>query len=299
MLPATRAMIVETLDTFQRIIKPQRIAAIDTQTIDAYRAERRTERGKKKGELISPATVNKDLRILRAVFRKAHKWGDLPELPDFQFEREPGKLPTYITPEQFALLYKACDTAKLPSSLPFPAGDWWKALLITAYMTGWRIGQLLALRWEDVDLDGATIMSRAEDNKGKRDQKVPVHAIVVEHLRRVKSFQPTVFPWLRIIGSRTMPANKRTLWDEFARLQKEAGVKPEGRKEQFGFHDFRRAFATMNAEKMTPDTLQFLMQHREYTTTQRYINLARQLNPAVQDLYVPDLAVKSVAARGS
>jgi hypothetical protein len=32
-----------------------------------------------------------------------------------------------------------------------------------------------------------------------------------------------------------------------------------------------------------------MMQHRDYQTTQRHINLARQLQPAVQNLYVPDL----------
>jgi len=66
-------------------------------------------------------------------------------------------------------------------------------------------------------------------------------------------------------------------------------VKPEGTKPRYGFHDFRRAFATMNAATLTPDALQALMQHRDYQTTQRYINMARQLNPAVQSLYVPTL----------
>ncbi len=40
---------------------------------------------------------------------------------------------------------------------------------------------------------------------------------------------------------------------------------------------------------MTPDALQLLMQHKDYQTTQRYINMARQLNPAVANLYVPEL----------
>jgi integrase len=57
----------------------------------------------------------------------------------------------------------------------------------------------------------------------------------------------------------------------------------------YGFHDLRRAFATMNATTLTPDALQALMQHRDYQTTQRYINMARQLNPAVANLYVPTL----------
>jgi site-specific recombinase XerD len=45
----------------------------------------------------------------------------------------------------------------------------------------------------------------------------------------------------------------------------------------------------MNAAGMSPDALQALMQHKDYQTTQRYINMARQLNPAVQSLFVPDM----------
>ena len=55
----------------------------------------------------------------------------------------------------------------------------------------------------------------------------------------------------------------------------------------FGFHDLRRGFATYNADRMTADALQALMQHKDYHTTQQYINLARQLKPAVADIFVP------------
>ena len=69
-----------------------------------------------------------------------------------------------------------------------------------------------------------------------------------------------------------------------------AKVQPVGKK-KYTFHDFRRAFATMNADKLTPDALQALMQHKDYQTTQRYIALARQLKPAVAELFVPSVAV--------
>jgi hypothetical protein len=41
------------------------------------------------------------------------------------------------------------------------------------------------------------------------------------------------------------------------------------------------------SNRLTPDVLQALMQHKDYQTTQRYINIARQLRPAAHDLYVP------------
>ena len=57
----------------------------------------------------------------------------------------------------------------------------------------------------------------------------------------------------------------------------------------YGFHDLRRAFATMNADKLTTDALQALMRHKSYSTTQLYINAARQMNAAVAGLHVPEV----------
>jgi len=67
-----------------------------------------------------------------------------------------------------------------------------------------------------------------------------------------------------------------------------------------GFDDLRRAFASMNAEKLTPDTLQLLMRHKSYLTTHRYINMFRQVDAAVESLYVPDLspAKPAISAQG-
>src|SRR5712692_8587995 len=54
----------------------------------------------------------------------------------------------------------------------------------------------------------------------------------------------------------------------------------------YGFHDLRRAFVTLNAEKLTPDALQALMRHKSYQKTQVYINLAQQMDAAVASLHV-------------
>lgn len=45
----------------------------------------------------------------------------------------------------------------------------------------------------------------------------------------------------------------------------------------------------MNADRLTPDALQALMRHKSYQTTQVYINLARQLDAAVENLHVPEV----------
>jgi integrase len=213
------------------------------------------------------------------VVKKAVRWGYLPALPEFReaFVREPARLPTYVTPEDFAALYRATHAAKFPRGLPYPAADWWRAVLMTAYMTGWRLGAIMSLRREDIDLVAGTAISLAEHNKGKRDTVINLHPIVIDHLKTLPAFDTRMFPWNH---------GRRTLFTEFAKIQKAANVKPP-RKARYGFHDLRRGFATMNADRLTADVLQALMQHKDYQTTQRYINIARQLKPAAHDLFVP------------
>jgi integrase len=293
-----RQLTREAFNHWERLINPERTYCISRRYIDHYVAKRRTERGKQKGSLVSVATINKELRHLRAALRIAKEWGYMPEVPRFRLLREPGKLPTYVTGEHFAAIYKTCEAARMPEDLRnVRAADWWRALLVMAYMTGWRISELLALRREDLDLEAGTALTRAEDNKLKRDSLLILHQVVLDHLRPLAGgFDRVVFPWNH---------NKRTLWEEFARIQRAAGIKlPCRRREEhehgehchlYGFHDLRRAFATMNADKLTPDALQALMRHKSYQTTQKYINMARQMDTAVASLHVPEVLKKPAA----
>ena len=286
--PATRQVSLEALANFKRHVKPQRVFAIDTGHIDDFIGRRRLDRGKKRGTTAGPNTINKDLRRLRAALACAVEWGYLSRLPRFRMEKVVKRLPRYVTPEHFAALYKACDGAKLPRGLPYPAADWWRALLVFAYMTGWRISDLLGLCREDLDLEGGYAVTRGDDNKAARDEKVKLSAVVVEHMRRLASFEQMAFPW---------PHHRDTLDIEFDRIQRAAEIhlSCHGRHEHtpschtYGFHDLRRAFATMNAARLTPDALQTLMRHKSYETTKVYINMARQIDEAVQSLYVPEV----------
>jgi integrase len=87
------------------------------------------------------------------------------------------------------------------------------------------------------------------------------------------------------------------LYEQFRRIQRAAGIHLPCSKAHehtpschtYGFHDLRRAFATMNADKLTPDALQVLMRHKSYQTTQLYISMARQMKEAVAKLHVPEV----------
>jgi integrase len=285
--PRSRGDVRSAFDHFERIVKPIRVQTISTRHVDQFKQERRKEPGLKKGELLSPATLNKDLRHLKAALNKAVEWEYLAKLPRFVMERELEKLPTYVPPEHFSKLYAACDRMRWPNKIPnLKPADWWRGLLLFGYMTGWRIGSILSLERKDVNLADGTAFSRAKDNKGKRDQRISLHPIVVEHLERLVCFSPFVFPW---------DHGRRHLFEEFNDLQDLAGVKPAWGRGRYGFHDLRRAFATLNADRLTSDALQAIMQHQDYQTTRRYINLARQLKPAAHNLFVPELSAKTNA----
>jgi integrase len=288
MAAGTRRVTLDALNHFERLLRPAKIRGITTQVIDDYVAKRRRERGKNPESKISVASVNKELRHLKAALRVAHEWGYLPLVPKFRMIKEPQKLVTYVTPDDFAKIYSACDTATLPAGLPYPSCDWWRAFLVFSYMTGWRVSEPLAVRREDVDFASGLVLTRHGDNKGRRDEILRLHPCALQHLQAIVSFGPVLFPW---------PHNERSLWTEFGRIQRAAGIHVPCREEHkhtpachvYGFHDLRRAFATMNADRLTADALQALMRHKSYVTTKRYINMARQIDTAVGSLFVPDV----------
>lgn len=45
----------------------------------------------------------------------------------------------------------------------------------------------------------------------------------------------------------------------------------------------------MNAGTLSSDALQALMRHKSYATTQRYINMAPQMDKAIESLHVPEV----------
>jgi hypothetical protein len=67
-----------------------------------------------RGTPVSVATVNKELRHLKAALRKAKEWGYLPAVPTFHLLKEPRKLPLFVTPEHFTAIYPAGDVATAP-----------------------------------------------------------------------------------------------------------------------------------------------------------------------------------------
>jgi integrase len=284
----------QTLKRFRKIVKPLYVSRVKMQDIETFVSKRMATGAGQFGTKVSASTVNKELRHLKAALRCAHDWGHLDTVPKIKMLKEPKRVAQYMPPEDFERIFNACGYAKTPSYCGCTPEQWWKSLLAFAYMTGWRIGEILALRASDVDLDILTAITRHDDNKGNRDEITPLHEALVPFLKPMLDCgNELVFPWksTRVALSRV-----------FMRIQKSGGIDLTCERKHthtdwcrtYGFHDIRRAFATMNAENLTAESLQAMMRHTSYSTTQRYINVARLLRGITAKLSVPSVLARSV-----
>lgn len=296
--PAGRKSALGSLGNVKRLVKPSHVDQLTTDMAARFASKRLKQRGKKPGSMAAPSAVNKDLRTLRAF----HTWlVNTRRLPrdhecDVRFVAELDSVPRYITPEHFELLYKHADAATLPqpSTVECSPADWWKAWMVFCQMSGWRLHETLSLTVGKVDLNTGTVSVLASRTKGKSEILIALHPVVTAHLRKIipPKAKPSdaVFDWDGEVTS---------FYDTFGAIQDAAGIRLDckiDRKHEcteschrYQPHDFRRAFATMNFERLPPEELQKIMRHKDPSTTKRYINTAQRQLPTLPDLHVPSV----------
>ena len=283
--------VSSTFDAFERICSPKLVTDLNTLNVLQFKSKRRLEPGKN-SEFVSPYTVNKDLRYLKAIARfacRTCKW--LDEVPDITLLRVDQHEPRFLEQEEFSKILSATGKMTSPKFAHVTSEEWWDALLLFLAMTGWRIQQTMDLGWEEVDFTAEAVVSLAGNAKGRRDIRTPLHPDVLhalEPLQRLKlvsgNRNQRVFYW---------PHHMRTLYDHFHKLQEHADIKPpynhdgDGYQPYYGFHDIRRSFATWNAGNLDLFQLKALMQHKSIDTTRVYVAMAdRRAADAVSKLTV-------------
>jgi integrase len=167
--------------------------------------------------------------------------------------------------------------AKAPDGV-FQAFD--RAMYLTAAMTGLRQGELLALRWRDVDWPAARIRVRQNwvlgefgTPKSKRSTRsVPMADEVGGELERLfkqsrwQDDDDLVF---------AHPATGEPLYKPGVLRRMRKALKAAKLDETHRFHDLRHTFGTRMAAAGVPmRTLQEWMGHRDLATTQRYADYA-------------------------
>lgn len=205
------------------------------------------------------ATANKERAQLLALWRFAARRGLLDHWPDVMPEREPAREPeAWFTPQLSKLIKTAATQPGAISGVP--AGLWWVAIIKTVYSTGERIGAVLQLRWEHVDLDGGWLLVPAEFRKGQTaDKRFRLTKGAIEALRAIeRPRRAVVFPW---------PWCRGTLWNHFSRILRRAGL-PHGRRDKW--HRIRRT--TASYFEKAGGNASALLGHSSRAVTKKYLD---------------------------
>jgi integrase len=223
---------------------------------------------------LAPATVNKLHAILHKALDQAVKWNLVPRnvTNAVKAPRPRPKEMSTLSAEQTRRLLEAA------------RGDKLEALYVLAVTTGMRQGELLALRWHDVDLENATASVRRTltksggrllvgEPKTKKSRRT-IHlteAVVrvlnehlahqMDHMQRLGDrYQDGGLVFASEVGTPINPTNLRRR--SFASLLKRAKLP------QVRFHDLRHTCATLLLSRnVHPKYVQELLGHANIAIT--------------------------------
>ena len=199
--------------------------------------------------------------LLSTIFSTAVHWEYVPLNP-----AKGVKLPPRPLRGQLRFL-TTDEVSRLLSALEEPG----RTLVLMAVLTGMRIGELLALRWKNVDFQGKTIRVREAVYEGHNstpktqggNRDIPFGPTLEQALRhhlgrRGTSEDSLVFPSRN--GTYLRPGNLQKRW------LLPACAKAELRR--FSWHDFRRTHATLLSDMGEPlKTAQAQLGHASLSTT--------------------------------
>ncbi|HET9719492.1 MAG TPA: tyrosine-type recombinase/integrase [Solirubrobacteraceae bacterium] len=156
------------------------------------------------------------------------------------------------------------------------------AIYLTAAFTGLRLGELLALRWRDVDFAGSVIRVRASyaagaltSPKSGKVRAVPLAPDVAASLARLGMRADWVGEDdLVFCGETGSYLDGSALRRRYKLALKAAGLR------QLRFHDLRHTFGTRMIAKADIRRVQEWMGHADIQTTMRYLHYAPRAEDA-------------------
>lgn len=134
--------------------------------------------------------------------------------------------------------------------------DWRRLVAVIIRYTGLRKGTVMQIRWQDVDLDAATLHIAFDKSRAVQGRTVPIPQHLVDELAK----QGRRVGW--VVWGRTKEVQRRDCYSEyFRRRWRESGVDPE-RWQGHPLHCLRAAYNTellrLGAD---PAAVDYLMGH--------------------------------------
>ena len=250
---------------------------IDQRLVETWR-NRRLANG------ASPNTINRNVSAIRSVLSKAVEWGFLKQHPLSGLKKlkvDRGHPPRMLSDEDRRRLFDALAErdqklaedrrsanqwrherrySLLPDLVYY--GDHLTPIVMTAYHTGMRRGEVFSMQWCDVDLEGQLITVRAENAKTSQTRTIPINDplldVLIKWQEQTGSMEGFVFPGK--YGGRL--DNFTNAWEK---LRKDFGLW------HVRFKDFRSDFGSRLANNgVDLSVTQRLLGHSSPVVTMRY-----------------------------
>ncbi|MBU1230224.1 MAG: site-specific integrase [Proteobacteria bacterium] len=208
-------------------------------------------------------TVKNILELLRRIINFGVKKGLCP-WPDpsrlhFEMPRVNNVKTEMLTQEQRQRLLEALGNARNRKAA---------SLMLLAYYTGMRRGELFRLKWENIDWENGFIHLVGEGQQGAKsgkDERIPLSGLVRELLaNQEQGDSPYVFSGKGGKGHLT------DITKQANRIKEEAGLAKDFR----ALHGLRHTFASVAVSNGVPlSIVQKLLTHKSPQLTQRYAHL--------------------------
>lgn len=196
------------LGSLERFEMPKKLSDITPELLERWKAARRAQgRGN--------ATINRDMKAVKAMMRRAVLWGYLRAWDGASVARlkeTRGRL-LFYTLEELQRLLGVCGTR-------FSGFYDWTTICLLGARAGLRRSEIYWLAWQDVDLDRriVSVVPNAEWQPKTGEQRhVPIPPELVRHLAKVKRRTE----W--VIGERPSLAVMSAFFQKISRKAKLAG----------------------------------------------------------------------------
>lgn len=182
---------------------------------------------RRKAEGLSNATINREVGLLSSAINYARKEWDweIPNPAERMRLSEGDGRKRYATVAEIATLIRAAEKHK---RAPYLAD-----LIRVAVNTACRRGELLGLRWSQVDLDAGTLKLEGKDTKNGRARIVPLNDQARAALRNRLEYRSRHCPGSPWAFSSKAGGRNLTIQSSWEAVRSEAGL------DDFHFHDLR------------------------------------------------------------
>ncbi|MCF7875357.1 MAG: site-specific integrase [Candidatus Omnitrophica bacterium] len=231
------------LRSLKPFFKGKYLSIIKPLQVEQYKAKRIKE--------VSPATVNRELACLKHMFTMAIQWGkaEINPVKKVKLFRENNQRVRYLEIEEIEKLLKSCK-------------GYTKRIIEIALNTGMRKGEILGLRWADIDFRRGIIYLLDTKNSDKRE--VPINNRVKQALVSQLKHKDSSYVFCNKDGK-----PYRDIRKSFVAALNKSGII------NFRFHDLRHTFAShLVMSGVDLNTVRELMGHKSLRMTLRYSHLS-------------------------